>query len=93
MDHLRVLERQRAICSVRSLLGQQLLITIQDTRSFMGTFVCTDRDRNIILANADEFRKAEDEGESRYVGMIMIPWKHVVDVSARLAEVQQQGYI
>ena len=92
MDRLRVLERQRAISSVRSLLGQQLLITIQDTRSFMGTFVCTDRDRNIILANADEFRKAED-GEGRYVGMIMIPWKHVVDVSARLAEVQQQGYI
>jgi len=93
MDRLRALERQRAINSVRSLLGQQLLITIQDTRSFMGTFVCTDRDRNIILANADEFRKAEDGGEGRYVGMIMIPWKHVVDVSMQFGMVQPQGYI
>jgi len=92
------LEKQRAIASLRLLLGQTLKITIQDTRSFIGTFVCTDRERNVILVNTNEFLEAGDEG-GRYVGMVMIPWKYVVDVGARmgggsrLSEVQDYGYI
>jgi small nuclear ribonucleoprotein (snRNP)-like protein len=153
----------RALTSLRLLLGSTLRITITDTRVFTGTFVCTDKERNIILANADEWRLAtakpkireqataistgyrgddtsggEDNREgkltekdgkwapreedipermdessdddspspsaakadawnygllssrqqpqriSRYVGMIMIPWKWVVDVEAKL---------
>ncbi|KAJ9126433.1 hypothetical protein QFC24_002176 [Naganishia onofrii] len=38
-----------------SLLASTLVITIQDGRSFVGLFICTDRDQNIILNQAEEF--------------------------------------
>jgi small nuclear ribonucleoprotein (snRNP)-like protein len=88
-------------------LGSTLRISIQDGRIFLGTLVCTDKARNLILANAEEYRlepvrkreqsltrdqrsggksdKAsgdmeEFEQKGRYVGMVMIPWKYILDV-------------
>jgi small nuclear ribonucleoprotein (snRNP)-like protein len=37
------------------LLESTLVITITDGRSFVGHFICTDRDQNIILNQAEEF--------------------------------------
>jgi N-alpha-acetyltransferase 38, NatC auxiliary subunit len=101
-----------AILALQHLLGSLLRISIKDAsnRIFLGTFVCTDKARNLVLANAEEYRlervivrrskigesehgggdlggNGEEEGEEemferkgRYVGMVMIPWKYVLDV-------------
>jgi len=37
-------------------LNQRLRITITDSRSFEGWFKCVDRDCNIVLSGAEEFR-------------------------------------
>ncbi|KAI8058965.1 uncharacterized protein B0P05DRAFT_559193 [Gilbertella persicaria] len=51
-------------------------VRIHDGRTFIGTFVCIDKDKNIILANTEEFRG----DEKRLVGLVMIPGKHLVKV-------------
>ena len=69
-----------AIARLRLLIGRTLRIQISDSRLFLGTFACTDRERNVILTNTEEFRLdalAAATSQGRYVGMVMIPWKYV----------------
>ncbi|WVQ76290.1 hypothetical protein IAR50_005955 [Cryptococcus sp. DSM 104548] len=42
--------------SLRSLVGQPLTITLTDGRILIGYFTCVDKQCNIILSNAEEFR-------------------------------------
>ncbi|KAI9369139.1 hypothetical protein BJX61DRAFT_175022 [Aspergillus egyptiacus] len=50
------MDEQRAVQYLESLIGQILRVHATDTRIFVGTFKCTDADRNIILANTHEYR-------------------------------------
>ncbi|KAI8085202.1 uncharacterized protein BX664DRAFT_338800 [Halteromyces radiatus] len=61
---------------LRSYLNFKARIQITDGRIFIGTFVCVDKQKNIILAQAEEFRQEE----RRLVGLIMIPGIHLVKV-------------
>lgn len=68
---------------LQALLNETLRITIKDGRIFLGSFVGTDRELNILLLNTDEFRLGPDENpDGRYVGQVMIPWKLVSRVEA-----------
>ncbi|KAI8885068.1 Sm-like ribonucleoprotein [Backusella circina FSU 941] len=60
-----------------SYLFINLRIKITDGRVFIGTFVCVDKEKNIILAQAEEFRGGN---EKRLVGLVMIPGNHLVKV-------------
>ncbi|CAO3638008.1 hypothetical protein BJ944DRAFT_237512 [Cunninghamella echinulata] len=61
---------------LRSYLNFKTRIQISDGRIFIGTFVCIDKQKNIILAQAEEFRGEEQ----RLVGLVMIPGNHLVKV-------------
>ncbi|KAJ9203740.1 hypothetical protein DTO164E3_42 [Paecilomyces variotii] len=50
------MENSAAVQFLESLLGRTLRIHTTDTRMFVGTFKCTDADRNIILAGTCEYR-------------------------------------
>ncbi|PGH13561.1 hypothetical protein AJ79_03554 [Helicocarpus griseus UAMH5409] len=50
------MENFQAVQYLESLLGKTLRIHTTDTRLFVGTFKCTDNDRNIILATTHEYR-------------------------------------
>lgn len=79
-----------------SLLYSTLHITIVDGRAFVGHFVCTDAQQNIILAQAEELLPPDimdDEDEQpisvgawggREMGMVMIRGKDVVKIQAQL---------
>lgn len=41
---------------LRSCLNFKARVHISDGRVFIGTFVCTDKQKNIILAHTEEFR-------------------------------------
>lgn len=72
-----------SITRLRDTLNRTFRVCISDGRIFVGTFVCTDKEKNIILTNTDEFRVGQaDVSEGRYVGMVMIPWRHIVKVEA-----------
>lgn len=45
-----------SLAALQALLRSLLRITTTDHRIFLGTFVGTDKDLNILLVNTDEFR-------------------------------------
>ncbi|OSD05677.1 hypothetical protein PYCCODRAFT_1423193 [Trametes coccinea BRFM310] len=73
---------------LKGLLKQTLRVTVTDGRIFIGTFAGTDKQLNILLISADEYRVGPDAGadgaDGRYVGQVMVPWRLVVRVEARM---------
>lgn len=77
-----------AVDAVKALINEPMRIRTSDGRLFVGTFVCMDKQLNIVLTNTDEYRvvpggteKFNDRG--RYVTMVMVPWRLVVKIEAR----------
>ncbi|RUS30493.1 hypothetical protein BC938DRAFT_479309 [Jimgerdemannia flammicorona] len=64
------------IARLRSYLNLKARVHASDGRVFLGTFVCTDKERNVILAHTEEFSGQE----KRQVGLVMIPGKHLVKI-------------
>ncbi|XP_014668935.1 PREDICTED: N-alpha-acetyltransferase 38, NatC auxiliary subunit-like [Priapulus caudatus] len=55
----------------------------QDVRSLIGSFLCTDKDANLILGNCQEYiypPEMEPKEEPRALGLAMIPGHHIVSV-------------
>jgi small nuclear ribonucleoprotein (snRNP)-like protein len=87
------MDPEQAAFWLSQLIGKTLRIHASDGRVFVGTFKCTDKDRNVILALAYEYRAppaaavrqaVEDAGDatavpwdSRYVGLVVVPGQHV----------------
>lgn len=81
-----------SLSAVQSLLNDTLRVTITDGRIFLGTFVGTDSELNILLLNTDEFRLGPNENPNgRFVGQVMIPWRLVNKVEARLSPQSPDG--
>lgn len=66
---------------LKSWLGKILRIVITDEREVVGSFVCTDRDGNVILENTTECRPQNSLAEPRFLGLALVPGKHIVSVS------------
>ncbi|KAF9006964.1 hypothetical protein BDQ17DRAFT_1351164 [Cyathus striatus] len=70
---------------LKSLLRQNLRVTLNDGRILLGMFCGTDKQLNIIITNAEEYRYNEgEEPTCRFVGQVMVPWKFVVKIEAQL---------
>lgn len=80
---------------LKGMLKQTIRVSVTDGRVFLGTFAGTDKQLNLLLINADEYRLGPDAGpeglEARYVGQIMVPWRLVVRVEGKLGGSQTQG--
>ncbi|CAN4077029.1 unnamed protein product [Withania somnifera] len=70
------------VSHVKKLLYRRMLVGISDGRFFLGTFYCIDKQGNIILQDAVEYRNtrrsATSPMEQRCLGLILIPsscWK------------------
>ena len=70
-----------ARAKLEALLSQTLRITANDGRTFIGTFACIDKQKNIIITNTDEYRIG-GPAHGRYVAMVMVPWRLVIKVEA-----------
>ena len=80
-------------------LSQTVRIKITDGRVIEGEFQCMDKNMNFILGNATEFygtekiefdRDNKDEvHNSRNLGMVMIPGKHVSKCVAVVWDIEQ----
>ncbi len=76
-------EEPRSVQQLKDLLRGTLRITTTDGRVFLGTFVGTDTQLNVLLASTDEFRLAPLDSanlDGRFVGLVMIPRKQVVRI-------------
>lgn len=66
---------------LESWLNKIMRIKISDGRTLIGSFLCTDQDRNIILGSCQEFVGSSDEKEEpRILGLAMVPGKHIVSI-------------
>lgn len=66
------------ISHVKKLLFRRLLVGVSDGRFFMGAFYCMDKQGNIILQDAVEYRSTRRSSpspmEQRGLGLILIPF-------------------
>ncbi|KAF8687349.1 hypothetical protein HU200_043034 [Digitaria exilis] len=65
-----------AVAKLRKLLFRRMLIGVNDGRYFLGLFHCLDKQGNIILQDAVEYRSARHSApptEQRSLGLILIP--------------------
>ncbi|CAO2832532.1 unnamed protein product [Amaranthus hypochondriacus] len=66
-----------AVSTVKKLLFRRMLVGVNDGRFFMGNFHCMDKQGNIILQDALEFRSLRRSSpspmEQRGLGLILIP--------------------
>ncbi|XP_025836047.1 N-alpha-acetyltransferase 38-B, NatC auxiliary subunit [Agrilus planipennis] len=77
------------VVKLRDWLNKLLRIEMTDGRSLVGIFLCTDRDANIILGSCSEYLPEDEEEcdsdehseESRMLGLVMVPGKHIVSIS------------
>lgn len=66
-----------AVNRVRKLVHRRMLVGIRDGRFFLGSFHCLDKQGNIILQDAVEYRSTRRSSptpmEQRCLGLILIP--------------------
>ncbi len=71
-------------------VGYRMRITLQDTRSLVGTFMAFDKHMNIVLGDCEEYRRiknkkgsgiAEEKVEKRILGLIILRGDAVVSLS------------
>ncbi|KAL6619007.1 hypothetical protein ACP70R_034146 [Stipagrostis hirtigluma subsp. patula] len=66
-----------AVAKLRKLLFRRMLIGVNDGRYFLGLFHCIDKQGNMILQDAVEYRSARGSSspltEQRCLGLILIP--------------------
>lgn len=78
------MERSASHHLLESWLNKSMKIEMSDGRTLIGTFLCTDRDQNVILGSCSEFLKPEENGnavvEPRILGLAMIPGHHIVSI-------------
>lgn len=64
-------------------LNKSMKIKMSDGRTLIGIFVCTDRDRNVILGSCEEYLNSPDSDEHeepRILGLAMVPGHHIVSL-------------
>lgn len=65
------------VAEVNKLLFRRMLIGVNDGRFFMGNFYCLDKQGNIILQDAVEYRSMRHNSptpmEQRCLGLVLIP--------------------
>lgn len=64
-------------------LHSSMKIEMTDGRTLVGSFMCTDRDNNIILGSCIEHLQPDEGGreeEPRVLGLAMVPGRHIVSI-------------
>ncbi|XP_078463840.1 N-alpha-acetyltransferase 38, NatC auxiliary subunit [Lampetra fluviatilis] len=68
---------------LESWLNRSMKIRMSDGRTLVGSFLCTDRDCNVILGSAQEYLKGTEpssQGEARVLGLAMVPGHHILSI-------------
>ena len=79
-------------------LNKRMRVVVSDGRVIDGNFLCTDRDRNIVLGNCEEFFSREEVGESQVCLVLRVltrcrggvVWPAVSSLMGQTSRVAQQ---
>ncbi|XP_048771921.1 N-alpha-acetyltransferase 38, NatC auxiliary subunit-like [Ostrea edulis] len=67
-----------------SWLNKSMKVRMTDGRTLIGIFLCTDRERNVILGSCEEYLRppeSKEKEEPRILGLAMIPGHHIISIS------------
>ncbi len=56
-------DREEARRELKGYLNEKMRVFISDGRVVEGTFQCTDKHRNLVLANCEEYLSVEELGK------------------------------
>ncbi|XP_071805338.1 N-alpha-acetyltransferase 38, NatC auxiliary subunit-like [Asterias amurensis] len=76
-------EKQDTRERLNGWLNQTMRIRMTDGRTLIGLFLCTDKDRNVILGSCEEYLTPPDSSqkeEPRVLGLAMVPGQHIVSI-------------
>ncbi|KAK2168282.1 hypothetical protein LSH36_18g01074 [Paralvinella palmiformis] len=76
------MEKTEGRALLEKLLNKNMKIKMTDGRTLIGIFVCTDKDRNVILGSCKEYLTYPDtdKEDPRMLGLAMIPGHHIVSI-------------
>ena len=80
---------------MESWLNKSMKIQMTDGRTLVGIFLCTDKDKNVILGSCQEFLTSPegDNGEEpRTLGLAMVPGHHIVSIHIDVQPDNQQSH-
>ncbi|KAL0476606.1 N-alpha-acetyltransferase [Acrasis kona] len=64
---------------IQSWVNKHMRVNISDGRVFSGRFICVDNLKNVILTDAVEYKKINDEeDDKRRIGLVMLPGEHIL---------------
>ncbi|XP_065935583.1 N-alpha-acetyltransferase 38, NatC auxiliary subunit isoform X1 [Magallana gigas] len=78
-----------------SWLNKSMKVKMTDGRTLIGVFLCTDRERNVILGGCEEYLKpleGNEKEEPRILGLAMIPGHHIVSISIDKSQLQDSEF-
>lgn len=78
-EQAKATEESLAKQKLKGWLNRHLRIKMRDDRVLIGTFLCTDRDANVILGSCSEFL-SDDHTEARALGLVMVPGRHIITI-------------
>ncbi|KAG8458531.1 hypothetical protein KFE25_003066 [Diacronema lutheri] len=61
---------------VRSSLDGTICVGLSDGRILTGTFLCLDKQKNVLMRDTKETRLETDQAE-RHIGLVLVPFQHV----------------
>ncbi|XP_032236435.1 N-alpha-acetyltransferase 38, NatC auxiliary subunit-like isoform X2 [Nematostella vectensis] len=78
---------------LESWLNKLMRVKISDGRTLIGSFLCTDKDRNIILGSCQEFvgTPGVDKEDPRILGLAMVPGRHIQSIEVDMHRPPKYG--
>ena len=67
-----------ATAQLREHLDAAFRVGLSDGRVIIGRFSCFDKQRNVLLTEAREFRTSDCAGKSRNLGIVLVPRRWIV---------------
>ena len=55
--------KEKAVSLLRGYLNKRMRVVISDGRVIDGNFLCTDKDRNLVLGNCEEYSSTRELGK------------------------------
>lgn len=74
---------------LRTWLNHYMRIQMTDGRVLIGLFMCTDKDKNVILGSCQEYlsmEAVERQEEARPLGLAMIPGQHITTLEVDMPD-------
>ena len=84
---------------LQDLLNRNMKFCLSDGRTVLGTLRCTDKDLNIVLSESVEYGCVDPSaptgtlGKRRYLGLCLLPGKHIVSASITASVLDNRGVV